>query len=164
MMRCENVRMQSSFTMCCLTPCNTSDYPCQSAHFLSLQALDGFLVALTTDGNIIYVSDSVSSLMGHLPVSTQAQTSYFSSLAYAALFCRLCIYFSASGSFSSTHPSIYLPIACGYLKINAVWLEIDKPYFDRFMCLTWSDKLIFVLLNFQFHWMFMRFFVLKTFL
>ncbi|XP_022618096.1 circadian locomoter output cycles protein kaput-like isoform X5 [Seriola dumerili] len=34
---------------------------------LMLEALDGFLVALTTDGNIIYVSDSVSSLTGHLP-------------------------------------------------------------------------------------------------
>ncbi|KAG8144607.1 hypothetical protein E2320_013086 [Naja naja] len=30
-------------------------------------ALDGFLIALTTDGIIIYVSDSVSSLLGHLP-------------------------------------------------------------------------------------------------
>ncbi|KAA8587136.1 hypothetical protein FQN60_000972 [Etheostoma spectabile] len=34
---------------------------------LMLEALDGFLVALTTDGNIVYVSDSVSSLIGHLP-------------------------------------------------------------------------------------------------
>ncbi|TMS13768.1 Circadian locomoter output cycles protein kaput [Larimichthys crocea] len=34
---------------------------------LMLEALDGFLIALTTDGNIIYVSDSVSSLVGHLP-------------------------------------------------------------------------------------------------
>uniref|UniRef100_A0A8C1GQ46 Neuronal PAS domain protein 2 n=1 Tax=Cyprinus carpio TaxID=7962 RepID=A0A8C1GQ46_CYPCA len=34
---------------------------------LMLEALDGFLIALTTDGNIIYVSDSVSSLIGHLP-------------------------------------------------------------------------------------------------
>uniref|UniRef100_A0A3P8W5L9 Neuronal PAS domain protein 2 n=1 Tax=Cynoglossus semilaevis TaxID=244447 RepID=A0A3P8W5L9_CYNSE len=34
---------------------------------LMLEAIDGFLVALTTDGNIIYVSDSVSSLTGHLP-------------------------------------------------------------------------------------------------
>nr|XP_057944260.1 neuronal PAS domain-containing protein 2 isoform X2 [Doryrhamphus excisus] len=34
---------------------------------LMLEALDGFLLALTTDGNIIYVSDSVSSLIGHLP-------------------------------------------------------------------------------------------------
>uniref|UniRef100_A0A8D3B599 Neuronal PAS domain protein 2 n=1 Tax=Scophthalmus maximus TaxID=52904 RepID=A0A8D3B599_SCOMX len=34
---------------------------------LMLEALDGFLIALTTDGNIIYVSDSVSSLTGHLP-------------------------------------------------------------------------------------------------
>ncbi|XP_074863844.1 circadian clock protein PASD1 isoform X2 [Carettochelys insculpta] len=31
------------------------------------KALDGFLIALTTDGIIIYVSDSVSSLLGHLP-------------------------------------------------------------------------------------------------
>ena len=41
--------------------------PLTSAMF-GFQALDGFLVALTTDGNIIYVSDSVSSLIGHLPV------------------------------------------------------------------------------------------------
>uniref|UniRef100_H3D2N8 Neuronal PAS domain protein 2 n=1 Tax=Tetraodon nigroviridis TaxID=99883 RepID=H3D2N8_TETNG len=34
---------------------------------LMLEALDGFLVALTTCGNIVYVSDSVSSLIGHLP-------------------------------------------------------------------------------------------------
>ncbi|XP_068600090.1 neuronal PAS domain-containing protein 2 [Brachionichthys hirsutus] len=34
---------------------------------LMMEALDGFLIALTTDGNIIYVSDSVSSLIGHLP-------------------------------------------------------------------------------------------------
>lgn len=37
--------------------------------FLYKQALDGFLIALRLDGNIIYVSDSVSSLIGHLPVS-----------------------------------------------------------------------------------------------
>ncbi|OCT67565.1 circadian locomoter output cycles protein kaput [Xenopus laevis] len=34
---------------------------------LMLEALDGFLIALNTDGIIIYVSDSVSSLLGHLP-------------------------------------------------------------------------------------------------
>ncbi|XP_037124862.1 neuronal PAS domain-containing protein 2 isoform X3 [Syngnathus acus] len=34
---------------------------------LMLEALDGFLIALTPDGNITYVSDSVSSLIGHLP-------------------------------------------------------------------------------------------------
>ncbi|KAM9440532.1 neuronal PAS domain-containing protein 2 isoform 1-T4 [Clarias gariepinus] len=34
---------------------------------LMLEALDGFLIALKLDGNIIYVSDSVSSLIGHLP-------------------------------------------------------------------------------------------------
>ncbi|XP_059832611.1 neuronal PAS domain-containing protein 2 [Hypanus sabinus] len=34
---------------------------------LMLEALDGFLIALSVDGNIIYTSDSVSSLLGHLP-------------------------------------------------------------------------------------------------
>lgn len=42
------------------------------------QALDGFLVALTTDGNIIYVSDSVSSLIGHLPVSYTTKNYFYS--------------------------------------------------------------------------------------
>lgn len=43
-----------------------------------LQALDGFLIALTTDGNIIYVSDSVSSLVGHLPVSLTPEPVFIS--------------------------------------------------------------------------------------
>ncbi|XP_051882515.1 neuronal PAS domain-containing protein 2-like [Pristis pectinata] len=34
---------------------------------LMLEALDGFFIALTTDGNIIYVSDSITPLLGHLP-------------------------------------------------------------------------------------------------
>ncbi|XP_048461225.1 neuronal PAS domain-containing protein 2-like [Rhincodon typus] len=38
---------------------------------LMLEALDGFLIALSADGNIIYISDSVSSLLGHLPVTGQ---------------------------------------------------------------------------------------------
>lgn len=33
------------------------------------QALDGFFLAIMTDGNIIYVSESVTSLLEHLPVS-----------------------------------------------------------------------------------------------
>lgn len=44
-----------------------------------LQALDGFLIALTTDGNIVYVSDSVSSLIGHLPVSQTCEGVFISS-------------------------------------------------------------------------------------
>lgn len=36
-------------------------------HFL--QALDGFVIVVTTDGSIIYVSDSITPLLGHLPVS-----------------------------------------------------------------------------------------------
>uniref|UniRef100_A0AAV2KY69 Circadian locomoter output cycles protein kaput n=1 Tax=Knipowitschia caucasica TaxID=637954 RepID=A0AAV2KY69_KNICA len=34
---------------------------------LMLEALDGFFLAIMTDGNIIYVSESVSSLLEHLP-------------------------------------------------------------------------------------------------
>ncbi|XP_036438938.1 clock circadian regulator b isoform X2 [Colossoma macropomum] len=34
---------------------------------LMLEALDGFFLAILTDGNIIYVSESVTSLLGHLP-------------------------------------------------------------------------------------------------
>ncbi|XP_043547637.1 neuronal PAS domain-containing protein 2-like isoform X1 [Chiloscyllium plagiosum] len=34
---------------------------------LMLEALDGFIIAVTTDGNIIYVSDSIAPLLGHLP-------------------------------------------------------------------------------------------------
>ncbi|XP_068124372.1 neuronal PAS domain-containing protein 2 isoform X3 [Hyperolius riggenbachi] len=34
---------------------------------LMLEALDGFIIAVTTDGSIIYVSDSVTPLLGHLP-------------------------------------------------------------------------------------------------
>uniref|UniRef100_UPI00398E706F neuronal PAS domain-containing protein 2-like n=1 Tax=Pristiophorus japonicus TaxID=55135 RepID=UPI00398E706F len=34
---------------------------------LMLEALDGFIIALTKDGNIIYVSDSITPLLGHLP-------------------------------------------------------------------------------------------------
>lgn len=33
------------------------------------QALDGFVIVVTTDGSIIYVSDSITPLLGHLPVS-----------------------------------------------------------------------------------------------
>lgn len=36
---------------------------------VSSQALDGFFLAIMTDGNIIYVSESVTSLLEHLPVS-----------------------------------------------------------------------------------------------
>ncbi|CAI9545943.1 unnamed protein product [Staurois parvus] len=34
---------------------------------LMLEALDGFIIALTTDGSIVYVSDSITPLLGHLP-------------------------------------------------------------------------------------------------
>uniref|UniRef100_A0A803TFC8 Neuronal PAS domain protein 2 n=1 Tax=Anolis carolinensis TaxID=28377 RepID=A0A803TFC8_ANOCA len=34
---------------------------------LMLEALDGFVIAVTTDGSIVYVSDSITSLLGHLP-------------------------------------------------------------------------------------------------
>ncbi|KAJ6667464.1 hypothetical protein lerEdw1_016585 [Lerista edwardsae] len=34
---------------------------------LMLEALDGFVIAITTDGSIMYVSDSITPLLGHLP-------------------------------------------------------------------------------------------------
>ncbi|KAH0624616.1 hypothetical protein JD844_032270 [Phrynosoma platyrhinos] len=34
---------------------------------LMLEALDGFVIAVTTDGSIVYVSDSITPLLGHLP-------------------------------------------------------------------------------------------------
>ncbi|MGH0172700.1 UNVERIFIED_CONTAM: hypothetical protein FKN15_067421 [Acipenser sinensis] len=40
---------------------------------LMLEALDGFLIAVTTDGNIIYVSDSITPLLGHLPSDVMDQ-------------------------------------------------------------------------------------------
>ncbi|CAB1327116.1 unnamed protein product [Coregonus sp. 'balchen'] len=48
-------------------------------HFLFLlpvvvmNALDGFFIAIMTDGNIIYVSESVTSLLEHLPSDLQDQ-------------------------------------------------------------------------------------------
>lgn len=51
------------------------------------QALDGFFIAIMTDGNILYVSESVTSLLEHLPVSNKGP---FFSLAYIShpQYCR----------------------------------------------------------------------------
>lgn len=35
---------------------------------LMLEALDGFIIVFSSDGNIYYASESVTSLLGHLPV------------------------------------------------------------------------------------------------
>ncbi|XP_053445909.1 neuronal PAS domain-containing protein 2 isoform X1 [Nycticebus coucang] len=40
---------------------------------LMLEALDGFVIAVTTDGSIIYVSDSITPLLGHLPSDVMDQ-------------------------------------------------------------------------------------------
>uniref|UniRef100_A0A8C9EYW9 Clock circadian regulator n=1 Tax=Pavo cristatus TaxID=9049 RepID=A0A8C9EYW9_PAVCR len=40
---------------------------------LMLEALDGFFLAIMTDGNIIYVSESVTPLLEHLPVSMNSK-------------------------------------------------------------------------------------------
>lgn len=37
--------------------------------YVFLKALDGFFIVMLTDGNIIYISESVTSLLEHLPVS-----------------------------------------------------------------------------------------------
>uniref|UniRef100_A0A8C8S6S0 Neuronal PAS domain protein 2 n=1 Tax=Pelusios castaneus TaxID=367368 RepID=A0A8C8S6S0_9SAUR len=46
---------------------NGNNYPIHS------QALDGFIIAVTTDGSIIYVSDSITPLLGHLPCDIMDQ-------------------------------------------------------------------------------------------
>lgn len=45
-----------------------------TAHYVWFQALDGFFLAIMTDGNIIYVSESVTPLLEHLPVSNKFLT------------------------------------------------------------------------------------------
>ncbi|KAM9171443.1 neuronal PAS domain-containing protein 2 [Pangshura tecta] len=40
---------------------------------LMLEALDGFIIAITTDGTIVYVSDSITPLLGHLPCDIMDQ-------------------------------------------------------------------------------------------
>ncbi|XP_066475054.1 neuronal PAS domain-containing protein 2 isoform X2 [Tiliqua scincoides] len=40
---------------------------------LMLEALDGFVIAITTDGSIMYVSDSITPLLGHLPSDVMDQ-------------------------------------------------------------------------------------------
>lgn len=42
---------------------------CFKENVVFCQALDGFFLAIMTDGNIIYASESVTSLLEHLPVS-----------------------------------------------------------------------------------------------
>lgn len=46
------------------------------------QALDGFFLAIMTDGNIIYASESVTSLLEHLPVSIISITNDHFYVAY----------------------------------------------------------------------------------
>ncbi|KAM5228027.1 neuronal PAS domain-containing protein 2 [Ctenodactylus gundi] len=40
---------------------------------LMLEALDGFIIAVTTGGSILYVSDSITPLLGHLPTDVMDQ-------------------------------------------------------------------------------------------
>ncbi|XP_061482831.1 neuronal PAS domain-containing protein 2 isoform X2 [Rhineura floridana] len=40
---------------------------------LMLEALDGFVIAVTTDGSIMYVSDNITPLLGHLPSDVMDQ-------------------------------------------------------------------------------------------
>uniref|UniRef100_A0A8D2J5M7 Neuronal PAS domain protein 2 n=1 Tax=Varanus komodoensis TaxID=61221 RepID=A0A8D2J5M7_VARKO len=40
---------------------------------LMLEALDGFVIAVATDGSIVYVSDSITPLLGHLPCDVMDQ-------------------------------------------------------------------------------------------
>lgn len=39
---------------------------------LFLEALDGFIMVFSTNGRILYTSESITSLLGHLPVSSES--------------------------------------------------------------------------------------------
>lgn len=55
---------------CASVSCSSTKASLRSFQMLYFpQALDGFIIAVTTDGSIIYVSDSITPLLGHLPVS-----------------------------------------------------------------------------------------------
>jgi len=43
----------------------------------SFQALDGFIMVFSSSGRIFYASESITSLLGHLPVSMSLITKYF---------------------------------------------------------------------------------------
>ena len=43
---------------------------------LMLEALDGFIIVLGTDGHILYTSESMASLLGYMPTSLQNTTLY----------------------------------------------------------------------------------------
>ena len=43
---------------------------------LMLEAVDGFIIVLGTDGHIMYTSDSLASLLGYLPSSLHNTTLY----------------------------------------------------------------------------------------
>ena len=47
--------------------------PKQLSNVAFPQALDGFVIVVTTDGSIIYVSDSITPLLGHLPADVMDQ-------------------------------------------------------------------------------------------
>lgn len=95
MMICDNVRVEFFYSLRAVQHSITpySLLVIVPTISLFLQALDGFLVALTTDGNIIYVSDSVSSLIGHLPVSDTAKFSFILLLTLHCFLVGLCLYF-----------------------------------------------------------------------
>lgn len=46
---------------------------------LILEALDGFIIVFSSNGKIVYASESITSLLGHLPV-IQLNLNYMSSL------------------------------------------------------------------------------------
>ena len=43
---------------------------------LMLEALDGFIIVLGTDGHILYTSESMASLLGYMPTSLHNTTLY----------------------------------------------------------------------------------------
>jgi hypothetical protein len=50
----------------------------QYIYVFPLQALDGFIMVFSSSGRIFYASESITSILGHLPVSMFLITEHFS--------------------------------------------------------------------------------------
>lgn len=119
MMICDNVRVEFFYSLRAVQHSITpySLLVIVPTFSLFLQALDGFLVALTTDGNIIYVSDSVSSLIGHLPVSDTAK---FSFILLLTLHCWLSCWIKIKDFLCLYFFSLRLTLTQTYLSVHSM--------------------------------------------
>uniref|UniRef100_A0A667WYM8 Clock circadian regulator b n=1 Tax=Myripristis murdjan TaxID=586833 RepID=A0A667WYM8_9TELE len=89
---------------------------------LMLEALDGFFLAIMTDGNILYVSESVTSLLEHLPADLVDQNL----LNFLPLGEHSEVYKALS-----THPTDAESLGSDYLKKQCCGLDPNIPNVTR---------------------------------